>query len=112
MTTTELVRRMESLGWKAPEWGCGFGDGTIAYDTLGDGFIPLLDQHARDLLACDFERWLIDRDRFPDSAYSDAERGWDCRVWTQQYSYKHHAKHEDKLTALITAAEAALGAKG
>ena len=105
MTTAELVKRMEAMGWKMPRhlWINAYGTlGVQQTEDVGRLSCPIDDKPFRDLLAADFERWLIGKKI---SVYYSCkvDNSWWVRVGTID------SVNDDKLTALITSAEAALG---
>lgn len=103
MKTLELIERMTKLGWEMPKQLAI--EGSVAmYDEQpenGGNWFIISDQHLSDLLCADFMRWIngvVGR----------------VGVWTDATGRKRslvgriYITADDYLTALVTAAEAAL----
>lgn len=99
MTTAELAKRLFALGCPPPSQVEILGD--KAYYCDGDRDVELTDQHARDLLCADFERWLIGKD-YHVSTSVQSDGTWAALVGAGD------AESPDKLSALVEAAVAAL----
>jgi hypothetical protein len=99
----ELIARLEALGYEMPQEIRHLKSAYWYSDNWDSGeAVPLSDQHARDLICADVERWLRSKGRYV-GVESIEHKQWRATVggWGEGID-------ADPLTALTAAAEAAM----